>query len=300
MAAKRKGLGRGLDSLIINTDIFNQEVSVKEDKKEENKGENLEGLNRISIDDIKPNENQPRKTFDPEKIEDLANSIREHGVIQPIVVRKVDKWYEIVAGERRWRAARAAGLKEVPCIVRNLTDEEHMLLAIIENMQREDLNPIEEAEGLERMISTFGMTQAEISKSVGKSRPYITNSLRLLKLPERIKDMMAEGKLTTGHGRALITIEDQDKAIEIAEKVIEEGLSVRKIEELAKEKKKIKRGKPAKRAAKSPDVLLVERELKGILGTKVNINMASRKSSIEIECHSVDEVERIVELLKTL
>lgn len=300
MAAKRKGLGRGLDSLIINTDIFNQEVSVNEDKKEENKGENLEGLNRISIDDIKPNENQPRKTFDPEKIEDLANSIREHGVIQPIVVRKVDKWYEIVAGERRWRAARAAGLKEVPCIVRNLTDEEHMLLAIIENMQREDLNPIEEAEGLERMISTFGMTQAEISKSVGKSRPYITNSLRLLKLPERIKDMMAEGKLTTGHGRALITIEDQDKAIEIAEKVIEEGLSVRKIEELAKEKKKIKRGKPAKRAAKSPDVLLVERELKGILGTKVNINMASRKSSIEIECHSVDEVERIVELLKTL
>lgn len=300
MAAKRKGLGRGLDSLIINTDIFNQEVSVNEDKKEENKGENLEGLNRINIDDIKPNENQPRKTFDPEKIEDLANSIREHGVIQPIVVRKVDKWYEIVAGERRWRAARAAGLKEVPCIVRNLTDEEHMLLAIIENMQREDLNPIEEAEGLERMISTFGMTQAEISKSVGKSRPYITNSLRLLKLPERIKDMMAEGKLTTGHGRALITIEDQDKAIEIAEKVIEEGLSVRKIEELAKEKKKIKRGKPAKRAAKSPDVLLVERELKGILGTKVNINMASRKSSIEIECHSVDEVERIVELLKTL
>ena len=290
MAAKKKGLGKGLESLLMSTDI-----SVDDTVDDEN----IEGLSRLDIDDIKPNENQPRKTFDPEKIEDLANSIKEHGVIQPLVVRKVETGYEIVAGERRWRAARQAGLKEIPCIVRELSDEQNMLFAIIENMQREDLNPIEEAEGLERMITNFGMTQSEISKSVGKSRPYITNSLRLLKLPDEIKDMMVDGKLTTGHGRALITIEDEDKAIEIAKKVAKEGLSVRKIEELANEKKK-KRGKPAKRAPKSPDVLLVERELKDVLGTKVNLNMTGNKGVIEIECYSKDEANRIIEMLKTL
>ena len=162
MAAKKKGLGKGLESLLMSTDI-----SVDDTVDDEN----IEGLSRLDIDDIKPNENQPRKTFDPEKIEDLANSIKEHGVIQPLVVRKVETGYEIVAGERRWRAARQAGLKEIPCIVRELSDEQNMLFAIIENMQREDLNPIEEAEGLERMITNFGMTQSEISKSVGKSRP---------------------------------------------------------------------------------------------------------------------------------
>lgn len=290
MAAKKKGLGKGLESLLMSTD-----VSVDDNMDDEK----IDGLSRININDIKPNENQPRKTFDPEKIEDLANSIKEHGVIQPLVVRKVENGYEIVAGERRWRAAREAGLTEVPCVVRELTDEQNMLFAIIENMQREDLNPIEEAEGLQRMITNFGMTQSEISKSVGKSRPYITNSLRLLKLPEEIKDMMVDGSLTTGHGRALITIEDEEKAVEIAKKVVKDGLSVRNIEELANEKKK-KRGKPAKRAPKSPDVLLVERELKGIFGTKVNLNTAGNKGVIEIEYYSKEEANRIIEMLKSL
>lgn len=290
MAAKKKGLGKGLESLLMSTD-----VSVDDTMDDEK----IDGLSRININDIKPNENQPRKTFDPEKIEDLANSIKEHGVIQPLVVRKVENGYEIVAGERRWRAAREAGLKEVPCVVRELTDEQNMLFAIIENMQREDLNPIEEAEGLQRMITNFGMTQSEISKSVGKSRPYITNSLRLLKLPEEIKDMMVDGSLTTGHGRALITIEDEKKAVEIAKKIVKDGLSVRKIEELVNEKKK-KRGKPAKRAPKSPDVLLVERELKGIFGTKVNLNTAGNKGVIEIEYYSKEEANRIIEMLKSL
>ena len=231
MATRKKGLGRGLDSLIINTDVSIEET--KEDK-------SIEGLTRLNINNIKPNENQPRKTFDPEKIEDLANSIREHGVIQPIVVRKVKDGYEIVAGERRWRAARKAELTEVPCIVRELTDEQNMLFAIIENMQREDLNPIEEAEGLEKMITSFGMTQADISKSVGKSRPYITNSLRLLKLPEEIKSMMSDGLLTTGHGRALINVEDEEKQIEIAKKVIKEGLSVRKIKGVNQQREHLK------------------------------------------------------------
>lgn len=291
MAPKKKGLGRGLDSLIINTDI-----SIEETEKDVE----IDGLSRLDINSIRPNENQPRKVFDPEKIEELANSIKEHGVIQPIVVRNVGDGYEIVAGERRWRAARKAGLTEVPCIVRELTDEQNMLFAIIENMQREDLNPIEEAQGLDRMIKTFGLTQEEVSKSVGKSRPYISNSLRLLKLPEEVKNLMVEKKLSAGHARALINIGDDEKQTEVAKLIVDEGLSVRDVENLLKEKKKIKRGRPAARRGKSPDVKLLERELMEIMGTKVNINEAGKKSSLEIECHGTEELERIIELLKTL
>lgn len=286
MAPKFKGLGRGLDALIVNT-----EIDINDEKE-------MESLKRISIDEIKPNENQPRKSFDDEKIIELADSIKEHGVIQPIVVRTSGEFYEIVAGERRWRAARKAGLSEIPCVVRELTDEENMLFAIIENMQREDLNPVEEAQGLEKMISSFGLTQEEISKSVGKSRPYITNSLRLLKLPKTIQNMMAEGKITAGHGRALINIDDEKKQIEIAELIIKEGLSVRQIEELAKAKKAEKRVK--RKAEKSADVLLVERELKSVLGTKVNIAYKNKKNTVEIECYNKEELNRIIELLKTL
>ena len=288
MAPKHKGLGRGLDALIINT-----EVDIDQDNEAEN-------LKKISIDDIKPNENQPRKIFNDEKISELADSIKEHGVIQPIVVRTSGDFYEIVAGERRWRAARKAGLSEIPCVVRELTDEENMLFAIIENMQREDLNPVEEAEGLEKMISTYGLTQEEVSKSVGKSRPYITNSLRLLKLPKKIREMMAEGLITAGHGRALINIDDEAKQIEIAELVVKEGLSVRQIEEIAKAKKSEKEKKHKRKAEKSADVLLVERELKSVLGTKVNIAYKNKKNTVEIECYNKDELNRIIELLKTL
>lgn len=288
MAPKHKGLGRGLDALIINT-----EVDIDQDNESEN-------LKKISIDDIKPNENQPRKIFNDEKIGELADSIKEHGVIQPIVVRTSGDFYEIVAGERRWRAARKAGLTEIPCVIRELTDEENMLFAIIENMQREDLNPVEEAEGLEKMISTYGLTQGEVSKSVGKSRPYITNSLRLLKLPKKIREMMTEGLITAGHGRALINIDDEVKQIEIAELVIKEGLSVRQIEEIAKAKKAEKEKKPKRKAEKSADVLLVERELKSVLGTKVNIAYKNKKNTVEIECYNKDELNRIIELLKTL
>lgn len=286
MAPKHKGLGRGLDALIINTEVdLDQET---------------ENLKKISVDDIKPNVNQPRKIFNDEKIEELAESIKEHGVIQPIVVRTSGEFYEIVAGERRWRAARKAGLEEIPCVVRELTDEENMLFAIIENMQREDLNPVEEAEGLEKMISTYGLTQEEVSKSVGKSRPYITNSLRLLKLPAKIREMMSEGLITAGHGRALININDENKQIKIAEMIVKEGLSVRQIEELAKAKKAETEKKPKRKAEKSADVLLVERELKSVLGTKVNIAYKNKKNTVEIECYNKDELNRIIELLKTL
>ena len=230
-----------------------------------------------------PNENQPRKTFDEEKIGELADSIKEHGIIQPIVVRKKEKGYEIVAGERRWRAAIKAELTEVPCLIRELDDEQNMLIAIIENMQREDLNPIEEAEGIHQMISSFGLTQEEVSKSVGKSRPYITNALRLLKLPDYIIDFISEGKIRK----------------DISEKIIKEGLSVRETEKLVGEIGKPKRKKPLVKV-KNPDAARVEEELKGALGTRVNIVNKGKKGKIEIEYFSKDELERLIELLKTL
>lgn len=292
---KNRGLGRGLDALFAEqAPVVQPQESEKSNA--ENAGENT--VVYININDIKPNENQPRKTFNEEKIEELSASINEHGIIQPLVVRRSGSTYEIVAGERRWRAARKAGLKEVPCLIRNFTDEENMLVAIIENMQREDLNPIEEAEGLNQMIKIYGLTQEEVSKSVSKSRPYITNALRLLKLPEEIRNFVIDGKLTTGHARALISIEDKKIQAELCRKIIEEGLSVRKTEQLAAEAGKEKK-KPAKKV-KSADTIHVEDELKNIFGTKVSIEQKGKKGKIQLEYYSTDELNRLIELLKSV
>ena len=248
MAAKKGGLGRGLDALFADVPVTAPETNKKAEKKEKEEIAETaaeDRVNYIKIHEIMPNVNQPRKTFNEDKIEELADSIREHGIIQPIVVRKKKKGYEIVAGERRWRAAMKAGLAEVPCLLKELTDEQNMLIAIIENMQREDLNPIEEAEGLHQMVSTFGLTQEQVSKSVGKSRPYITNALRLLKLPEYIREKLAEGVISAGHGRTLITVEDEDLRRQLFDKIVAEGLSVRETEKLVAEL-----GKPAKKKPK--------------------------------------------------
>ena len=203
---------------------------------------NKDGVRYIKLHDIMPNLNQPRKTFKEDKIEELAASIKEHGIIQPIVVRERENGYEIVAGERRWRAARKAELTQVPCLVRELSDEQNMLFAIIENMQREDLNPIEEAEGLQRMMQTFGMTQEQVSKSVGKSRPYIANALRLLKLPQEIIEQIAEGNLSAAHGRTLAGIEDDDAKENPAGGFVRQrnGAACRQSHEAAKEKSRQK------------------------------------------------------------
>ena len=294
-APKKKGLGKGLDALFANTEINTKEITIS------NTVENVEnGISYININDIKPNEGQPRKTFDEEKIVELADSIQEHGLIQPIVLRKSGKGYEIVAGERRWRACRKAGLKEVPCIIKELNDEENMLIAIIENMQREDLNPIEEAEGLNQMIVTYGLTQAEVSKSVGKSRPYITNVLRLLKLPEEVRVMVSNGELSSGHARAIVGVSGKAAQIKIAEKIVKEGLSVRETEKLIKEADAPAK-RPAKRKAeKNADVKRVEEDLKAVLGTRVNLAQSGKKGKIEIEYYSREELERLIELLKTL
>ena len=290
-APKKKGLGRGLEALFeeISVEIPEEKETVKKDKKTD-KREAESGVLYVDINDIKPNVHQPRKTFDEDKLE-------EHGIIQPVVLRSTDGGYEIVAGERRWRAARKAGIKKIPCVIRELTDEQNMLVAIIENMQREDLNPIEEAEGLSRMIEVYGLTQEQVSKGVGKSRPYITNSLRLLKLSDDVREMTREGKLTAGHARALAGIKDIEKQKKLALKAVKEGLSVRNIEKLAGEPaKKKSKVKPEKNA----DVMRLEAELKDTLGTKVTLSSTGRKGKIEIEYYSRDELERLIELLKSL
>lgn len=295
-AAKKGGLGKGLGALIAEAAPV--EITPSEKPAGKNEPDSPDTVKYIKTFDIMPNANQPRKTFDEEKIQDLANSIIEHGVIQPIVLRKKDAGYEIVAGERRWRAAIKAGLSEVPCLIRELDDEQNMLIAIIENMQREDLNPIEEAEGLNQMIVTYGMTQEQVSKSVGKSRPYITNSLRLLKLPEYVLELISEGKISAAHGRTVITIDDDEARKNLCSRIVKEGLSVRETERLAAEI-----GKPKKKAAKrakNPNVSRVEAELKEVLGTKININQKGSKGKIEIEFFSKDELERLIDMLKSL
>ena len=310
MAAKTKakGLGKGLEALFGDAEVApvekkpaskkKQAESKKSEKAAESPAEEG-GVLYVDLNDIKPNAAQPRKVFDEEKLEELAASISQHGLIQPIVLRKLGKGYEIVAGERRWRAARLAGLKEVPCIVKELTEEENMLLAIVENMQREDLNPIEEAEGLKKMIDTYGLTQEQVSYSVGKSRPYITNSLRLLKLPGRVQQLTAEGKITTGHARALAAVKSQQRQIDLAIRAAKVGLSVRQIEQLAKETKQPTEKKKT-RKVKSADEKRVEEDLKNALGTKVSLNRKGKGGKIEIEFYSADELERLIELLKSL
>ena len=312
MAASKKtrGLGKGLDALFGDAEVTLQSRTEKNSKNEDEDTEDPKqkvdknertggGIDYIDINDIKPNSNQPRKTFDEDKLNELAASIEEHGLIQPLVLRKAEKGYEIVAGERRWRAARKIGIREIPCIVRELTDEENMLLAIIENMQREDLNPIEEAEGIRQMIDTYGLTQEEVSKSVGKSRPYIANSLRLLRLPETVRKYVEDGSLSTGHAKAIAAVSDEKKQIELAEVAIRDGLSVRQLEKLAQQDKSgVKTRSRVKQ--KTADVKRVEEDLKNALGTKVTLNQKGKKGKIEIEFYSKDELERLIELLKKL
>lgn len=296
--AKTRGLGKGLEALFTDVEITvggrRSEHEAETDEKD------LEGrVIDVDIHKIKPNSSQPRKHFDEDKIEELSKSIELHGVIQPILVREIKDGFEIVAGERRFRAAKKAGLKEIPCIVRDLSDEQNMLVALIENMQREDLNPIEEAEGLARMIENFGLTQEEVSRSVGKSRPYITNALRLLKLPEKIKELVINGQLTSGHARAIAGISAIEKQLSIAERCVKNSLSVRELEQLVKTgSNKIKK-KPAKRA-KNRELTALEEELKQIFGTKVCIQHGARKGTIEIEYYSREELERLLEMLQSL
>ncbi|MDD6707304.1 MAG: ParB/RepB/Spo0J family partition protein [Eubacterium pyruvativorans] len=288
---KKKGLGRGLDALFADQAPVLEKAEAAEEKQKADEN----SVVYIGIEQIKPNVNQPRKKFNEERIAELAESILKHGIIQPLVVRRSGAFYEIVAGERRWRAARRADLEKVPCIIREFTDEENMLIAIIENLQREDLDPIEEANGLNQMIKKFGMTQEEVSKSISKSRPYISNSLRLLKLPEYIQELVSEGTLSMGHARALISVEDPKLQSEICSRIVKDGLSVRDVEKLVAQNTRPRR-KRAKRV-KSPDTVRAENRLKEIYGTRVSIDSTGKKGSIRLEYYSSDELNRLLDLL---
>ncbi|TAH64139.1 MAG: ParB/RepB/Spo0J family partition protein [Gottschalkiaceae bacterium] len=275
----KRGLGKGLGALIPEG--------------EEN---DKNSVNEIKITEIEPNENQPRREFDEKNLMDLAESIKEHGVVQPIIVRKVENGYQIIAGERRWRASRLAGNKTIPAIIKECSDIEVMEIALIENLQREDLNSIEEAYAYKSLIEEYNMTQEEISKRIGKSRPAIANSLRLLQLPEEVKEMVAAGKISQGHARALLSVGGANKQIEIANKIVDQQLNVRQIEKLAKdskEKKNIKR----EPGPEQLEIKQIEERLKAHFSTKVNLKYKKNKGKIEIEYYSNEELERILEMM---
>ncbi len=276
----KRGLGKGLGALIA-TDI-EDDSQVKE----------------LKINQIEPNIDQPRKNFDDEKLSQLAESIKQHGIVQPIIVRKDGDVYRIVAGERRWRAARIAGLTTVPAIVKDVSNKEVMEIALIENLQREDLNPIEEAEAYERLINEYQMTQEEISKTVGKSRSAIANSIRLLGLGQKVKALLVNGELTSGHARALLAIDDQEQQEKLALKIIDEGLNVRETEKMIR--RLAQRRTPLKPPALAEEYKYIEERLKNIFGTKVTLRHNRNKGKITIEYYSNDELERILEMVDSI
>ena len=321
--AKKPGLGRGLDALFADAVPTVEDLTEapqkaeskpkapkKETKKTAKKNtaastDNEDRILYININDIKPNSAQPRKHFDEAKLNELAESIKTNGVISPIIVRENENGYELVAGERRWRAARIANLKAVPCIIRDFDDRQNAIVAIIENMQREDLDPIEEALGLRSMTEKFGFTQEQVSASIGKSRTYIANSIRLLKLPDEIQQYVSSGQMSAAHGRTIINIPDKARQKEIADKIIRNDLSVRATEKLAEKVKdelrperKRRKTKKDTAPAKTAETEAVERELMTLIGTKVHINGDEKKGKIELDYYSLDELNRIIDTLR--
>lgn len=295
MAAKR-GLGAGIDSLIPKS-----EEEKKREKAKQVVKEVIKETDKIDINKIEPNSDQPRKNFNEDSLQELADSIKQHGLIEPLIVQKGKKgFYQIIAGERRWRASKIAGLKEIPVVVKDYSDREVMEIALIENIQREDLNPIEEAEAYQRLIEDYDLKQDEVAERVSKSRTAVTNSLRLLKLDERVRSMIIEDKIKSGHARTLLGIEDKDEQYEVALKVFDENLSVRETEKLVK---KLQNPDNRKKEKKDDQQLRVvyadyEEKLKTAMGTKVNIHQKDDgKGKIEIEYFSKDEFERIVDIL---
>lgn len=291
MAVKKGGLGKGLGSLIPgNLDDDSQEVKVIE-KIVEKKVEST-----LRITELEPNRDQPRKQFNEDALQDLAESIKQHGVLQPILVQKRDNYYEIIAGERRWRAAKIAGLKEVPVIIKDFTEQEIVEVALIENIQREDLNPIEEALAYKRLLEDYNLKQDEVAERVAKSRSAVTNSMRLLKLDVRVQQMVIDDMISSGHARALIAITDGEKQFTVAQKIFDERLSVRETESLIKNL-----DKPVKKKEVPTNDFVYrdyEDKLNKALDTKVVIrNKANNKGKIEINYYSKEEFERIVEIL---
>lgn len=300
MAVKKKGLGAkglGLNAL-INTEMEEIKASKNEKKK------NDEAVLELDLDMIEPNRKQPRKYFDETALEELAASLKAYGMIQPIVVKKNGEYYEIIAGERRWRAAKIAGLTKVPVVIKKWEEGEAFEAALVENLQREDLNPMEEAESYQRLQEEFGLSQEKIAEKVGKSRSAVTNSLRLLQLDPRVRNFVVENKLTGGHARTLLPVTNGDDQFELAEMVIDEGLSVRAVEGMVKAYL-AKAEKPAEKEVKltkeeAREYRAIEDDLKSLFSTKVKLKPLGKrnKGKIEIEYYSNEDLERLLALLK--
>ena len=276
-----KGLGKGLDALIANMEVSKEEV-----------------VQEIAVKNLRPNPYQPRKAFQPEAIEELKNSIIQHGILQPLIVRKSSiKGYEIVAGERRFRAAKEAKLKSVPAVVREFDDRQMMELALLENLQREDLNPVEEGAAYQSLLRNLDITQEELAKRMGKSRPHIANHIRLLSLPVQVQDYISQGKLSMGHGRALLGLKNKSEIKPLAEKVMKDNLNVRQLEGIIQD---LNDGVPREtKKTPSKDIFIQEREnqLRERYGTTVTIKQNKKRGKIEIEFFSNEDLERILDLL---
>lgn len=303
MASKKIGLGKGLDGMIQKKSPTAAKGEViKEVVKEVVKEvEVIKNEMMVKIGQIEPNRGQPRKEFNEDALIELAESIKQYGIIQPLIVKKREQYYEIVAGERRWRAAKMAGLKEIPVIVKDYTEQEVAEIALIENLQREDLNPIEEAMAYKRLLEEFHLKQDEVAEKVSKSRVAVTNALRLLKLSEKVQKMLIDDMISSGHARALLAVENEEKQYMIAMKIFDEKLSVRETEKLVKNlDKKVKQ----KKIGKLKDEAIyqdIAENMKSILGTKVEINRKTNTTGkIEIEYYSEDELDRIIDLLRQI
>ena len=304
MAAKKSGLGKGLDSLIA-TRVVPQKAAVVNEAKEKKAAEGI----FIDINKIEPNKEQPRKHFDEDALLELSESMKLFGVLQPLIVQDKKDYYQIIAGERRWRAAKLAGLKEVPVIVKNLSEQELLEIALIENIQRENLNPIEEAIAYKKLITEFDLKQDELAERVSKSRTAVTNAMRLLKLNEKVQQMVIDEMISTGHARTLLGIENPELQYQIAQKIFDEKLSVRETEKLVKKIQQETDENGAEEKKKKPEntdrmkAILrdLEETMKRALGTKVSIcQKDENKGKIEIEYYSMDELDRIIDLIRTV
>ena len=301
MAVKKSGLGKGLDSLIPKQSAV-KKVAVKNEKSSETKTVVKKEEVKLKITEVEPNREQPRKNFDEDSLLELADSIRQFGVLQPLIVQKREDYYEIIAGERRWRAAKMAGLKEIPVVIRDYNDQQIVEISLIENIQRENLNPIEEAAAYKRLLTEFHLKQDEVAERVSKSRTAVTNSMRLLKLDERVQQMVIDDMISTGHARALLGTEDKELQFKLAQQIFDEKLNVRDVEKLMRVvsgKDKKKQNKPeVKNAFIYQDL---EEKMKALLGTKVSINhKANNRGRIVIDYYSNDELERLIDLFQSI
>ena len=308
MTPRKGGLGRGLDAMISETAknprTSPKKTNSKKTSKQEIQEKKEEGtVFTVKMTQIEPNRKQPRKQFDEDALLELAESIKQFGVLQPLLVQKKDDYYEIIAGERRWRASKLAGIKEVPVIIKDFSEQEAVEISLIENIQRENLNPIEEAAAFKRLMEEFHLKQDTIAERVAKSRTAVTNSMRLLKLDERVQQMLIDEMLSTGHARALLAIENKEMQYGAAVKVFDEKLSVRETEKLVKEILNPKEKKEEEPEDSALELIYqqLEEKIKGIIGSKVAIHRKNKdKGRIEIEYYSQDELERIVELLESV